>query len=61
MEYLIPTLDVSSNVSPLLKRKVENGELGVKTGKGFYEWTPASVDALRARISKSLAEIAQST
>jgi len=31
LEYLTPTLDSSTEISPLLKAKVECGELGVKT------------------------------
>ena len=26
------------DLSPMLRKKVEAGELGRKTGKGFYEW-----------------------
>ena len=35
--------------------KVERGELGVKTGKGFYEWTPESAEALRQRVAQAFA------
>jgi len=30
-------------VSQLLKEKVVRGELGAKTGKGFFEYTPESL------------------
>jgi len=43
--------------SQLLKQMVERGDSGVKSGKGFYEWTPDSVEALRRRIAKGLVEI----
>jgi len=29
----------------------------VKTGKGFYEWTPESAAALRQRIAQALVAI----
>jgi 3-hydroxybutyryl-CoA dehydrogenase len=57
--YLTPTLESSTEISVVLKEKVAHGELGVKTGKGFYEWTPESVEALKKRIGQALATIAQ--
>ncbi len=57
LQYLTPTLESSTQISALLQAKVAHGELGVKTGKGFYEWTPESVDALKRRIGQALATI----
>ena len=56
-EQLLPELDSSREVSPLVWAKVGRGELGLKTGQGFYEWTPDSADALRRRIAHALVEI----
>lgn len=36
--YLYKELDNRTEPSQLLSGKVEKGELGIKTGKGFYEW-----------------------
>lgn len=58
-ENLFPTLESTTTVSPVLKEKVERGDLGTKTGKGFYEWTPESIDALKKRIAAILVKIAQ--
>jgi len=55
--WLLPYLESSPEVPPLVKQKVERGELGVKTGKGFYEWTPESADALRQRIVHAFAHV----
>ena len=41
----------------LLREMVERGDIGVKVGKGFYEWTPEKAEELRRRISKGLVEI----
>ena len=41
----------------MLTDKVASGDLGVRTGKGFYEWTPEAADALRQRIARALVEI----
>jgi len=54
---LFPSLASFSEVPNILKEKVERGELGVTTGKGFYDWTPESAGALRDRIAKALIEI----
>jgi len=34
--------------------KDERGELGVKTGLGFYEWTPEFIEVRRKKILKRL-------
>jgi len=56
--WLLPYLASSPEVPRIVKEKVERGELGVKTGKGFYEWTPESADALRQRIVHAFAHAA---
>jgi 3-hydroxybutyryl-CoA dehydrogenase len=57
--YLLPYLENSTKIPPLLKDKISRGELGVKTGKGFYEWTPESAEALKQRIGRALVTIAE--
>ena len=42
----------------LLREKIARGELGVKTGQGFYEWNEESTAALRERIARALVHIA---
>ena len=41
----------------LLREMVERGESGVKSGKGFFDWTPEKAEELRRRIAKGLVEI----
>ena len=55
--YLMPFLDNSTEPSQVLRDRVERGELGVKTGKGFYDWTPETAEALRQRIAHAWVEI----
>ena len=49
-----PELCRESEPSRLLTEKVTRGELGIKSGRGFYEWTPESAEALKARIAAGL-------
>jgi 3-hydroxybutyryl-CoA dehydrogenase len=55
-EYLFKYLEDSHQASPLLKEKVEKGELGFKTGVGFMKWTPKEQEALRTELLEDLVE-----
>ncbi|HWU60996.1 MAG TPA: 3-hydroxyacyl-CoA dehydrogenase family protein [Ensifer sp.] len=58
------TLDIHSQVladlearqgpSPLLEEMVREGRLGMKSGRGFYDWTPEEASAVRNRVSTHL-------
>ncbi len=54
---LLPELESSTEMPPLLGEMVERGDLGVKSGKGFYEWTPETAEALKRRIAEALVKI----
>jgi len=53
-KVILPDLNRSQSPSPLLAEKVRKGELGVKSGKGFYDWTPEKADEVRARMLRHL-------
>jgi 3-hydroxybutyryl-CoA dehydrogenase len=46
MRYLYPFLDRSTEVQKVLEEKVEHGELGLKTGKGFFQYEQKEASAL---------------
>ena len=59
MANLLPNISSSTELPRTLQEKVSRGELGVKTGRGFYTWTAESAEALQQRIARTLATIAQ--
>ena len=52
--YLNADLSRRADVSPLIKRKVEAGELGIKTGRGLFEYTPDGIATLMQRRMRLL-------
>lgn len=48
--YVLQHLEDSHEPSPLLRKMVEKNELGFKTGRGFYDWTPEAIETLRQRL-----------
>jgi 3-hydroxybutyryl-CoA dehydrogenase len=56
---LFPDIDASVEAPAFLQEMVGRGELGLKSGKGFYDWPPEKAEALRERIANALVEIAR--
>jgi 3-hydroxybutyryl-CoA dehydrogenase len=52
--YVLKHIEDSHLPSPALKEKVEKGDLGVKTGKGFQEWSKEGAEALRKGLAVHL-------
>jgi 3-hydroxybutyryl-CoA dehydrogenase len=52
---VLKDLEASPNPSPLLQEKVKKGELGFKSGKGFYDkWTQEDITRVRGNLLKYL-------
>lgn len=43
-ETVLPSICADKTASPYIKELVANGDLGAKTGKGFYDWTTRSIE-----------------
>ena len=57
MPDVMADMDSSIDVLEVIREKVERGELGAKTGKGFYDWTPESAEAARQKMAQAFIEI----
>lgn len=54
---LIPTLSNAVETPALMRERAEKGELGVKSGKGFYERSAEEIAAFRRRMASALLEM----
>jgi 3-hydroxybutyryl-CoA dehydrogenase len=48
--YLLPHLDRSTEPAAAVRERVARGDLGAKSGRGFYEWGPGDADRARDRL-----------
>ncbi len=58
-EYLFKELDNSPAPSPFLTKQLSEKNLGVKSGKGFYSWTPEKVQKLIQTRDRAFISIMQ--
>jgi 3-hydroxybutyryl-CoA dehydrogenase len=52
--YILKHIERSTEPAPILKQKVEKGELGFKTGRGFQEWNQESIQQSRKQLVEYL-------
>ena len=50
-------LERSREPLPYLPQLVEQGDLGMKSGKGFHAWIEEEADALRAKVNEHLRKL----
>jgi 3-hydroxybutyryl-CoA dehydrogenase len=55
--YILKYIESSPEPSPLLKKKVDEGDLGFKSGRGFQEWTPEEAQKSRKRLQEYLLKV----
>lgn len=56
-EVVLPVLNRSTSPLPVVTRLREAGHLGMRTGRGFYDWTPEVAQAVRDRLSRHLLSV----
>ena len=56
-EYLLSHLESSPEPSPLLREKVEKGELGFKSGQGFQSWSEEETKTSRKNLQQYLLKV----
>lgn len=57
IEQLFPDLDTKNTVPTLIQEMLKEGNLGVKSGQGFYHWNQESVANVKQRVGKALSTI----
>jgi len=57
MEYVTPDLYNEGRAPEVIRELVRGGNLGAKTGRGFYDWAIKSADTVRAERDAFLVEV----
>jgi len=57
---VFPTLDNSDRASSWLDEKIDDGDLGAKTGKGFYQWSEGRATKTRQELTQRFVDILKS-
>jgi 3-hydroxybutyryl-CoA dehydrogenase len=60
IDYIAKDLYNEPQAPDLIKNLVERGDLGVKTGRGFYDWSKKSIEEVLARRDRFLLEFLRS-
>lgn len=53
-QAIVPDLCHASEPNPTVQQMLEAGNLGIKTGRGFYDWSGKNTEAASARAGENL-------
>lgn len=57
LDYVARDLNNEPGMPRLVREMLGRGELGVKTGRGFYDWSKKDAEAVRARRDRFVIEV----
>ena len=57
VDQLFPEIERSPDTPAILRGMVDRGDLGLKSGRGFYPWTEESAASVRGRVAQALATL----
>jgi 3-hydroxyacyl-CoA dehydrogenase len=57
VDQLFPEIERSPDTPDILRGMVDRGDLGLKSGRGFYPWTEESAASVRGRVAQALATL----
>ena len=58
-KYLFPHIENSTEPSPLLKQKLDEGKLGFKSGEGFMKWSKEDIEKSNKDMIEGLIKVAK--
>ena len=58
-KYLFPHIENSTEPSPLLKQKLDEGKLGFKSGEGFMKWSKEDIEKSNKDMVEGLIKVAK--
>lgn len=58
-KYLFPHIESSTEPSPLLKQKLDEGKLGFKSGEGFMKWSKEDIEQSQKNLLEGLIKVAR--
>lgn len=53
-DNLLKEMDNSTCANPILREKVEQGRLGIKSGAGFYDYNPEEIEKIKKEFTRRL-------